>query len=74
MPVELVDQVSPESQTLKYFIKMPLVFTIGTAAMMSGLTIMFMKLITELGESGEFFSHGWLVFAMCWGMGSSGAF
>ena len=46
---ELLEEVSSRSKTLKYYIKMPMVLTIGTSALQSGLTIVFLKLLTELG-------------------------
>jgi len=46
---ELLLEVSPRSKTLKYFIKVPMLLIISTAALQSGLTIVFLKLITELG-------------------------
>lgn len=53
---------------------MPMVFTIGSAAMQSGLTVVFLKLLTELSQSGEFLDHLGLVSVMAFGMGLSGAF
>ena len=51
---------------------MPMVLTIGTSALQSGLTIVFLKLLTELGETGEIFDHLGLVTAMAFAMGLSG--
>jgi hypothetical protein len=70
--VELLKEVSPQSNMLKYFIKFPMLLTISTAALQSGLTIVFLKLITELGESGEFFDHKLLIFGMALCVGISG--
>lgn len=70
---ELLEEVSSRSKTLKYYIKMPMVLTIGTSALQSGLTIVFLKLLTELGETGEFFDHIPLVVTMAFTMGLSGA-
>ena len=50
---ELVSRVSPRSKTLKTFIKMPMMLLTVTAALLSGLTIVFRKLLTELMQSGS---------------------
>lgn len=70
---DLLEQVSARSRTLKYYIKMPLVLTISTSALQSGLTIVFLKLITEMGETGEMADHVGLVITMALAMGLSGA-
>lgn len=74
IPSDLLDKVSPNSATLKYFIKLPMVCSIGTAAMQSGLTIMFLKLLTELSQSGDLIDHFYLSILMGFGMGLSGLF
>ena len=42
---------------------MPMLLMIATAALQSGLTVALVKLLTELGESGDFLSH--LLLAFC---------
>ena len=69
---ELLEQVSSRSKTVKYYIKMPMILTICTSALQSGLTIVFLKLLTELGESGDLFDHMGLVVTMALAMGLSG--
>lgn len=41
---------------------MPMLLMIATAALQSGLTVALVKLVTELGESGDFLSHLLLAF------------
>ena len=53
MDNELVSRVSPRCKTLKTFIKMPMMLLTVTAALLSGLTIVFRKLLTELMQSGS---------------------
>ena len=60
-PRELLQEISPRSQTLKYFIKVPMVLIIWTAALMSGLTILFLKLTTEIPHGKDYFDHFALV-------------
>ena len=52
---------------------MPMILTISTAALQSGLTIVFLKLLTELGETGDILDHMGLVVTMALAMGISGA-
>ena len=49
-----------------------MVLTICTAALQSGLTIVFLKLLTELGETGDLWDHMGLVITMALAMGISG--
>ncbi len=49
MSPELVEKVSKQSLTLKALIKIPMVLTISTSALQSGVTIVTLKLLTELG-------------------------
>ena len=70
---ELLSQVSARSKTLKFYIKMPMVLMVGTAALQSSLTIFFLKLLTELRESGELVDSMGLVAIMTLAMGLSGA-
>lgn len=45
---------------------------ISTAALQSGLTIVMLKLLTELGQSGEIGSHWLLSTLMLLALGASG--
>ena len=58
---EKLDQVSPQSKTLKKFIKMPMMLLSVTGALLSGLTIVFRKLLSSLAHSGSFMNHFGLV-------------
>ncbi len=72
MSPELVEKVSKQSQTLKALIKIPMVLTISTSALQSGVTIVTLKLLTELGQSGSIASHWILSGLMVLGLGASG--
>lgn len=51
---------------------MPMLLIIATAAMQSGITIVILKLITELGQAGEIFSSIGLVITLLVSMALSG--
>ena len=57
---------------LKTFIKMPMVLVVTTSALQSGITIVMLKLLTELGSSGNLFNHLGLSSVMGLTMGLSG--
>ena len=68
----MLEKVSPRSRTLKTFIKMPLLLCVGTSALQSGLTCVFLKLVTELGQAKEFMDNLGLVIIMFACIGISG--
>lgn len=49
-----------------------MVLLVVTAALQSGLTIVFVKLLTELIQYGDFFDHIGLVISICLSMAVSG--
>ena len=49
MPRDLLKKVSERSQNLKTCIKLPMLLIILTSSLMSGVTIVVCKLLTELG-------------------------
>ena len=63
---------SARSRTLKTFIKLPLLLCVGSSALQSGLTCVFLKLVTELGQAKEFLDHLGLVIIMFACIGLSG--
>ena len=69
---EMLSRVSSRTKTLKNFIKMPMVLLVVTAALLSGLTIVFLKLLTELAQSGNFINHIGLVVTLALSMGLAG--
>ena len=46
------------------FIKAPMLLIIGTSALQSGLTIVMLKLVTELGQSHDYSDNIGLVVVM----------
>ena len=61
MPAELLQKVSARSKRLQTFIKGPMLLTIASSALQSGLTIVCLKLVTELGQSNNMGGHLGLV-------------
>ena len=61
MDREQLEEVSIRSMLLKTFIKAPMILVISTSALQSGLTIVMLKLVTELGQSRDFTDHIGLV-------------
>jgi len=73
MPVELLDEVSARSRRLKTLIKGPMLLIVVSSALQSGLTIVSLKLVTELGQSEEMRGHVFLVIFLMGVIALSGA-
>lgn len=48
MDKELVEKVSPDSTTIKRFIKWPMIFLVWASSMQSSLSVVMLKLFGEL--------------------------
>ena len=57
MRKEDVEEVSSRSLRLRFFIKAPMVLIISTSSAVSSLTIVMLKLITELIQSQDMTDH-----------------
>lgn len=69
---ERLKVVSAQSATLKSFIKLPMLLVVATSALQSGLTVVFLKLVTELIASGETKENIVLIVSLGLAMGFSG--
>jgi len=49
LPIEEVEKASRRSRRLKKCIKAPMLLIVATSALQSGMTIVMLKLVTELG-------------------------
>jgi len=62
MPREQLAQVSNQSQRLKTFIKAPMMLQVFTSALLSGISIVMLKLLTTLMFQGhDLWENIWLV-------------
>ena len=61
MDKELLEKVSPSSCTVKYFIKVPMVFLVWASSMQSSLSVVMLKLFGELIQSDSAGSHWYMM-------------
>mmetsp|Transcript_22543 Transcript_22543/g.27869 ORF Transcript_22543/g.27869 Transcript_22543/m.27869 type:complete len:93 (-) Transcript_22543:361-639(-) len=57
MPVERVKEVSERSQTLHYFLKLPMLVLVSAATWTSGASILLLKVADTVLQKGEFEQH-----------------
>jgi hypothetical protein len=73
MDDEWVEYVSEPSLKLKALIKVPMVLCTATSALQSGITIVMLKLFSELGQTSSISTHWLLAALMLLAIGASGA-
>ena len=54
IPYETLQKISPQSIRAKFFVKVPMVFTAMSAALLGSLYVVSVKLIGELCVLGQF--------------------